>query len=70
VLFDSNHKELLKFYEANDINKLDKIDEVNRDAKLLFFTSGSSGFPVGAFKSKQNIESEVAVLKELVLSSI
>jgi len=67
VLFDSNHKELLKFYKKNDINTLEKIDEVNHDAKLLFFTSGSSGFPVGAFKSEENIQAEVAVLKELVL---
>lgn len=68
VLFDSNHKQLLKFHQENDINTLDLIDEINKENKLLFFTSGSSGFPVGAFKSKSNIEKEVSVLKDLILS--
>lgn len=66
VLFDSNHTELLKFYTQNDVNSLEKIDEVNKENQLLFFTSGSSGFPVGAFKSKTNLEKEVLVLKELL----
>lgn len=66
ILFDSNHKELLKFYEQNNINEFELMDEVNKDSKLLFFTSGSSGFPVGAFKSKDNLEKEIVVLKELV----
>lgn len=64
VLFDSNHKQLLDFYTKTDINTLDGIDDV--DAQLLFFTSGSSGFPVGAFKSKDNLLKEIKVLKALV----
>ena len=64
VLFDSNHKQLLDFYTKTDINTLDKIGDV--DAQLLFFTSGSSGFPVGAFKSKENLLDEIKVLKTLV----
>lgn len=64
VLFDANHKQLLDFYTKTDINTLDGIEDV--DAQLLFFTSGSSGFPVGAFKSKDNLLQEIKVLKNLV----
>lgn len=68
VLFDTNHKQLLKFYEENDINNLNNIQTVNKNSKLLFFTSGSTGFPVGAFKSSQNLEEEILVLSKLVKS--
>ena len=66
VLFDSNHKQLLEFHKQNNINDLDSVDKVNDTCQLLFFTSGSSGFPVGAFKSKENLEQELKVLKGLV----
>jgi len=66
VLFDANHKQLLDFYNKNDINTLECIQDLQEDAKLLFFTSGSSGFPVGAFKSKRNLESEVQSLQNIV----
>lgn len=66
VLFDSNHKQLLKYYEENDINKFENSDKANEQSQLLFFTSGSSGFPVGAFKTKKNLEEEVKVLKTLL----
>ena len=66
VLFDKNHKKLLKFYEENDLDNFTGMDEVNKIAQLLFFTSGSSGFPVGAFKSRDNLLEEVEVLKELL----
>ena len=59
VLFDPNHKQLLDFYNNNDINNLSNIESANEKAKLLFFTSGSSGFPVGAFKSRENLLLEV-----------
>ncbi|MCD6173924.1 MAG: AMP-binding protein [Sulfurimonas sp.] len=65
VLFDANHKQLLEFHNQNDINLVDDIK--NLDAQLLFFTSGSSGFPVGAFKSRDNLLSEIEVLKNLLL---
>ena len=42
------------------------VQKVN--SQVLFFTSGSSGFPVGAFKTRENLLKEVAVLKELVSS--
>ena len=66
VLFDANHKQLLDFYNANNINKLEGIENLPQDTKLLFFTSGSSGFPVGAFKTKRNLENEVESLKKIV----
>jgi len=66
VLFDANHKQLLDFYNANDINKIEGIEQLPQDMKLLFFTSGSSGFPVGAFKTRSNLESEVQSLKKIV----
>ena len=65
VLFDKNHKQLLKFHQENNINSLANADSLNADTQLLFFTSGSSGFPVGAFKTRENLESEGAVLKAL-----
>jgi len=63
VLLDKNHKQLQAFYEHNDINQLTNIDKLSQ---LLFFTSGSSGFPVGAFKTEENLLSEVMVLKKLI----
>ena len=66
VLFDSNHKQLLDFYSQNNINTLAKIEHLEEDTKLLFFTSGSSGFPVGAFKSEYNLGSEVQSLLKVL----
>ena len=64
VLFDSNHKQLLDFNQKNDIHSMKNIEKVN--SQLLFFTSGSNGFPIGAFKTRENILKEVEVLKELL----
>lgn len=66
VLFDANHKQLLDFYNANDINQLENIEQINKKSKVLFFTSGSSGFPVGAFKSVENLSAEIEGLKKIV----
>ncbi len=66
VLFDPNHKHLLDFYNSRDINKLDGIERVNEQSRLLFFTSGSSGFPVGAFKTTENLLAEVENLKKVL----
>lgn len=66
VLFDSNHKQLSEFYQKNDISKFDGIKDINRTSQLLFFTSGSSGFPIGAFKTRKNLVSEVQELKCLL----
>jgi len=68
VLFDKNHQQLLKYYEEHNINDLEAMEQLGDEYKLLFFTSGSTGFPIGAFKSLTNIESEVEVLSNLVSS--
>lgn len=66
VLFDLNHKYLLKFCQENDINKFEDISKLSKEIQFLFFTSGSNGFPVGAFKTRQNLDKEVVVLKSLL----
>ena len=66
VLFDANHKQLLDFYNNNDINDLANIETANEKSKILFFTSGSSGFPVGAFKSRENLLLEVQSQKKVL----
>lgn len=68
VLFDANHKQLLDFYNNNNINDLAGIDKANENSKILFFTSGSSGFPIGAFKSDDNLLLEVQSLKKVVVT--
>jgi acyl-coenzyme A synthetase/AMP-(fatty) acid ligase len=68
VLFDANHKQLLDFYNNNDINNMSNIESANEQSKLLFFTSGSSGFPIGAFKSRDNLLLEVQSLKEVIVT--
>ena len=67
VLFDANHKQLLDFYNQNNLNKLQELKNLQENTKILFFTSGSSGFPVGAFKTKDNLENEVESLKKILI---
>lgn len=58
VLFDESHqniKELLKKIDLEDI-----------DFSMLLFTSGTTGKPVGAFKSMENLEEEIKQLAKLV----
>jgi len=66
VLFDANHKQLLEFYNKNNLNEIQDIKNLQESTKLLFFTSGSSGFPVGAFKTKENLQNEVKSLQKLI----
>ena len=66
VLFDAKHKQLLDFYNDNNINKLENIQKADAVSQMLFFTSGSSGFPLGAFKSKANLLTEVDTLSKLL----
>ena len=67
VLFDQNHKQLLQYYKNNDLHSFKNIDEVQKKSQLLFFTSGSSGFPVGAFKTKDNLLKEIEQSKKLFI---
>ena len=66
VLFDKNHTQLLEFHQNNDINSLEDVECLEEGTQLLFFTSGSSGFPVGAFKTQTNLSAEVQGLKGLI----
>ncbi|WOE69622.1 AMP-binding protein [Hydrogenimonas thermophila] len=69
VLFDPRHKQLLEYYSSINISQLPGANSLSEDCHLLFFTSGSTGFPVGAFKTKENLLSEVKALAKLVEKS-
>jgi acyl-coenzyme A synthetase/AMP-(fatty) acid ligase len=61
VLYDQSNvaiKELVKTF-----NK-EMFDEV--DFSMLLFTSGTQGKPVGAFKTKENLESEILELVKII----
>lgn len=65
--YRSGKKQVL-FDESNQSIKelLSEIDFKEIDFSMLLFTSGTTGKPVGAFKSKENLEQEVTELIELV----
>ncbi len=69
VLFDARHKQLLQYYNSINISALSKANNLNKDCCLLFFTSGSTGFPTGAFKTKENLMSEIKALAKLIKKS-
>lgn len=64
VLFDKSHKQLSDYYK-NNIDFLNNIESVYK-SQLLFFTSGSTGFPIGAFKTRENLLQEVMSLKSIL----
>ncbi|MDF1874728.1 AMP-binding protein [Sulfurimonas sp. SAG-AH-194-I05] len=66
ILFDTKHKQLLEYTKNTDMNTLSGIHKVHSTCQLLFFTSGSTGFPVGAFKTQENMQQEVTVLKSIL----
>lgn len=75
-----NDSKIILFDETNQILK-EKLDELNikeflhsekintifdeKDFSMMFFTSGSTGNPVGALKTKKHLEEEVEVLTKL-----
>ncbi len=61
ILFDETNKIISK--KLQNINQ-DKFKEY--DFSMMFFTSGSTGNPVGALKTKKNLEEEVKVFAKLV----
>lgn len=59
ILYDKN---IISIKPRVDALELDKLP---RDTSAIFFTSGTTGEPTGAIKSRENIRAELAVLKEL-----
>lgn len=71
ILFDSTNKPILKQLEDLNIKEFNEaFDNENifndKDFSFLYFTSGSTGFPLGALKTKENIISEIEVLSSLL----
>ncbi len=71
ILFDVSNKVL--FSKLNRLNiedfsnpRQDRTIFDNIDFLMMFFTSGSTGNPVGAFKTRKNLEEEVKALTELL----
>lgn len=71
ILFDSTNKPILKQLEDLNIQEFNKPNNNknifnDKDFSFLYFTSGSTGFPIGALKTKENIISEIEVLSSLL----
>jgi len=61
ILYDDTNKMLSK--KLDDLN-LDIFK--NKDFSMMFFTSGSTGNPIGALKTLYNLEEEIKVFTKLV----
>ncbi|RLA82153.1 MAG: aconitate hydratase [Epsilonproteobacteria bacterium] len=64
-----NNKKSILFDNTNKIisSQVDNLDIFTKqDFSMLFFTSGSTGNPIGALKTKQNLEDEVKVFSKLI----
>ncbi|WP_298752394.1 AMP-binding protein [uncultured Arcobacter sp.] len=71
ILFDNTNKGINKQLEELNISDFDMPsiqDNIfsDKDFSYLYFTSGSTGFPIGALKTKENIFSEIEVLSRLL----
>jgi acyl-coenzyme A synthetase/AMP-(fatty) acid ligase len=62
ILYDKNISSIKPRVEALEFNELPK------DTATIFFTSGTTGEPTGAIKSKKNLEKELEVLSKLFAS--
>jgi len=66
--YKSDKKQILYDVDNESIKEvLKKHNFEKHDFSMLLFTSGTTGKPVGAFKSKENLEKEVDELVKLVL---
>ena len=59
ILYDDTNKDITT--ELKDLSIFE-----NQDFSMMFFTSGSTGNPVGALKTKSNLEEEVKVFTKLI----
>lgn len=71
ILLDETNKTILEQLKILNISeftakKRDRTIFDKENFALMYFTSGSTGIPVAAFKTKKNIESEVNVLTSLL----
>jgi len=57
ILYDQENLSLKEKIESLGVETFNDIDFA-----AMFFTSGSTGFPTGAFKSRENIETDMAAL--------
>ena len=62
ILYDKNISSIKPRVDALDFQKLPK------DTATIFFTSGTTGEPTGAIKSRANLEKELEVLTKLFAS--
>jgi len=60
ILFDKNNKAIIE-----KIDKLNFSDFNKYDFSFIYFTSGTTGSPMGAFKTKENFLSEIEQLTKL-----
>ena len=67
ILFDDTNKAICEELEKLNINNFNEFlesDNIFKDKNFMFlyFTSGSTGFPTGALKTKENIFTEIDVI--------
>lgn len=60
ILFDNTNKAIVKQLEELNIKEFE-----DKDFSFIYFTSGTTGFPVGALKTNKNILEEIKVLSRL-----
>ena len=61
ILYDDSNKTI-----ESKLNNLDDKIFNNYDFSMMFFTSGSTGIPTGALKTKENLTKEIEVFSELI----
>jgi acyl-coenzyme A synthetase/AMP-(fatty) acid ligase len=70
ILYDNTNKAITHIFQELNITSLemstDKTIFDDTDFNFLLFTSGSTGIPVGAFKTKQNLLEEIEGFVKLV----
>lgn len=74
ILFDNTNKSIVKLLNDLNIKSFDEDCEdknifTDKKFSFLYFTSGSTGFPLGALKTIDNIISEINVLTALINKS-
>lgn len=71
ILFDDTNKAISEELQRLNIEEFNEFSEKknifnDKDFSFLYFTSGSTGFPTGALKTKDNILSEIEVITSLL----